>query len=157
MVSNALLAVNVYPPKNTPDAPRLIQDVSSFLLPFVAESISAGFPSPANDYIESRIDLNEALIKNPSSTFLARVSGLSMQGAGIDEDDILIIDKSLTPCNGCIAVCCLDGDFTLKRIKIQQSEIWLVPENEQYKPIIVTPDNDFIVWGIVTYVIKKVQ
>jgi DNA polymerase V len=124
-------------------------------IPFVAHRISAGFPSPANDYLETRIDLNEELIRNPSSTFFARVSGLSMQGAGIEENDILVIDKSLQPRDGCIAVCCLDGDFTLKRIKIKKNCVWLVPENVDYQPIIVTEENELIIWGIVTFIIKQ--
>lgn len=139
-------AIKVYPLTEAPQSIRI---------PFVADSISAGFPSPANDYIESRIDLNEELIKNPSSTFFARVSGFSMQGAAIDENDILIIDKSLEPKNNCIAVCCLDGEFTLKRILIKKNSVWLVPEHSDYKPIVVTPDNDLIIWGIVTYIIKQ--
>jgi DNA polymerase V len=139
-------AIKVYPLSEAP---------LSILIPFVAERISAGFPSPANDYIESRIDLNEELIKNPSSTFFARVAGYSMRGAGIDENDILIIDKSLAPKNGCIAVCCLDGEFTLKRMLIKKNCIWLVPENNDFNPIIVTHDNEFMVWGIVTYIIKQ--
>jgi DNA polymerase V len=123
-------------------------------IPFVAHRISAGFPSPANDYIETRIDLNEELIKNPSATFFARVSGLSMQGAHIEENDILVIDKSIQPRDGCIAVCCLDGDFTLKRIRIKKDSVWLVPENADFQPIVVTADNELIIWGIVTFIIK---
>lgn len=148
MASNALLskAISVY---HFTDTPQYLQ------IPFAAESISAGFPSPATDYIEARIDLNLELIKNPSATFFARVSGLSMRGAGIDENDILIIDKSLPVRNGCIAVCCLDGEFTLKRISIQKNSVWLVPENDDFKPIIVTEDNELIIWGIVTYIIKR--
>ena len=114
MIPNSTLfqTIKVYPCAESPQAMHI---------PLSANTISAGFPSPANDYLESRIDLNEELIKNPSSTFFARVSGLSMLGAGIDENDILIIDKSLQPRNGCIAVCCLDGEFTLKRIRIEGS------------------------------------
>lgn len=150
--STLFQTIKVYPCVESPQALHI---------PFSANKISAGFPSPANDYLESRIDLNEELIKNPSSTFFARVTGLSMKGAGIDENDILVIDKSLQPRNGCIAVCCLDGEFTLKRIRLEGSlfdkkkVVWLVPENEDFKPILVTEDNELIIWGIVTYIIKQ--
>jgi len=123
-------------------------------LPF-AEGISAGFPSPAEEYIELSLDLNKALIHHPSSTFFGRVKGHSMRDAGIHDGDILVIDKSLTPENGKRAVCYIDGEFTLKTLKVDTSGIWLIPANPEYKPIKVTDDNDFIVWGIVTYVIHK--
>src|SRR4051812_39684394 len=89
--------------------------------------ISAGFPSPANDYIEQSIDLNRELIKNPSATFFGRVKGMSMKDAGIDEGDILIVDKSVTASDGMIAVCFLDGEFTLRRIRVGKKTITLVP------------------------------
>lgn len=125
-------------------------------LPLVETGISAGFPSPALDFANSTIDLNKYLIKNPSSTFYGRVKGNSLKDAGIDDNDILIIDRSLEPQDGKIAVCFIDGEFTAKRIKIKKNEIWLMPENKDYQPIRVTPENEFIIWGIVTYVIKKV-
>ena len=124
-------------------------------IPFAASSIAAGFPSPATDYIEKRIDLNKELIKNPTSTFFARVSGFSMKGAGIEEGDILIIDKSLQPQNYTIAVCCLDGEFTLKRIRIRDKTVSLIPENEDFEPIHISDGNELIIWGIVTHVIKS--
>ena len=123
-------------------------------LPY-CETIKAGFPSPAADYVTQGIDLNEVLIKNKAATFLARASGHSMCDAGIDDGDLLVVDKSLNPRNGCVAVCCLDGEFTLKRIEIKAKEVWLMPANDSYKPIRVTAENDFVVWGILTYVIKK--
>lgn len=117
--------------------------------------ISAGFPSPANDYLEACIDLNKELIKNPSSTFFGRVKGLSMKDAGIDDNDILIIDKSIIPKSGMTAVCFVDGEFTLKKIILGKNCITLLPANTNFKPIVVTEQNDFLIWGIVTYVIKK--
>ena len=117
--------------------------------------ISAGFPSPANDYLESTIDLNKELVKNPSSTFFGRVKGLSMKDAAIDDEDILVVDKSIVPRTGMIAVCFIDGEFTLKKICIGNNCIILQPANSKYKPITVTEENDFLIWGIVTYVIKK--
>ena len=132
-------------------------DLSSKLeLPVVENGISAGFPSPADDFLDASIDLNKALIKNKDATFYGRVKGDSMIGAGLNNGDLLIIDKSLEPKNGKIAVCFIDGDFTVKRIKIEKNVVWLIAENKNYKPIKVTKDNDFIIWGIVTNVIKSV-
>ena len=125
-------------------------------LPYVDAGISAGFPSPALDFVDLTIDLNKHLIKNPSATFYGRVKGVSLKNAGINDGDLLIIDRSIEPTNGKIAVCYIDGEFTAKRIKISKKEIWLIPENEDYKPIRVTADNNFLIWGIVTHVIKDV-
>jgi len=129
---------------------------SELLLPFAEQGISAGFPSPADDFLDISIDLNKELIKNPSATFYGRVKGDSMKNAGLEEGDLLIIDKSLEPADNKIAVCFIDGEFTVKRIKIEATLIWLVAENEAYQPIKVTSDNEFVIWGIVTTVIKKV-
>jgi DNA polymerase V len=125
-------------------------------LPYVNEGISAGFPSPALDFIDLTIDLNRHLIKHPSATFYGRVKGESLKNAGINNGDLLIIDRSLEPVNGKIAVCYIDGEFTAKRIQISKDEILLIPENENYQPIRVTKENDFLIWGIVTHVIKDV-
>ena len=124
-------------------------------LPYL-QGISAGFPSPAMDFVDISIDLNRHLIKHPSATFYGRVKGDSMKDAGITEGDLLIIDKSIEPTDGKIAVCYVDGEFTLKRIKIEKDEVWLMPANEKYKPIVVTKDNDLRVWGVVTHIIKAV-
>jgi DNA polymerase V len=122
----------------------------------VETGISAGFPSPADDFLDASIDLNKALIKNKDATFYGRVKGDSMIGAGIHDGDLLIIDKSIEPKNNKIAVCFIDGDFTVKRIQITKEIIWLIAENKNYPPIKVTKDNDFLIWGIVTNVIKTV-
>lgn len=124
-------------------------------LPFVDEGISAGFPSPALDFVDLSIDLNKHLIKHPSATFYGRVKGQSLKNAGIDDGDLLIIDKSLEPINGKIAVCYIDGEFTAKRIKKTKEELWLMPENEDYSPIKVEEENDLLIWGIVIHVIKS--
>ncbi|GAB2624015.1 SOS-response transcriptional regulator UmuD-like protein [Emticicia aquatilis] len=124
-------------------------------LPFVDIGISAGFPSPALDFTELSIDLNKYLIKNKPSTFCGFVKGHSMKNVGIFDGDILIIDKSLEPINNKIAVCFIDGEFTLKRIRIEKKQCWLLAENEDYKPIKVTEENDFIIWGIITFSIKS--
>ncbi len=125
-------------------------------LPFVDNGISAGFPSPALDFVDLSIDLNRHLIKNPSATFYGKVKGDSLKNAGIYNGDLLIIDRSVEPSNGKIAVCYIDGEFTAKRIKLEKDIIWLIPENEDYQPISVTKENDFLIWGIVTHVIKNV-
>lgn len=124
-------------------------------IPLAVTSISAGFPSPADDYMEQGIDLNRELIRNPGATFYGRVKGVSMKDAGIDEGDVLVIDRSLEPRNGAVAVCYLDGEFTVKRIQIDHEGLFLVPANENYRPVKITGENDFTVWGIVTWVIKK--
>jgi len=124
-------------------------------LPLADGGIAAGFPSPAQDYIDIKIDLNKELIDNPSSTFYARVKGNSMIDAGISNGDILVIDKSLQPQDGDTAVCYIDGEFTLKYIKIEADAIYLIPANPDFKPIKVTEENDFCIWGIVTYSIKN--
>ena len=132
-------------------------DISSKLsLPIVDSGISAGFPSPADDFLDTSIDLNKILITNKDATFYGRVKGDSMIDAGLSDGDLLIIDKSLEPKDGKIAVCFIDGEFTVKRIKITNKCIYLVAENKNYKPIKVTDDNDFLIWGIVTTVIKSV-
>ncbi len=125
-------------------------------LPFVESGISAGFPSPALDFIDLSIDLNKHLIKHPSATFYGRVKGDSLKNAGIENGDLLIIDRSIEPVNGKIAVCYIDGEFTAKRIQINKDEILLIPENENYQTLKVTADNNFLIWGIVTHVIKNV-
>ncbi len=131
-------------------------DVSTELaLPMFEGGIAAGFPSPAADYIDLSIDLNKELVRNPSSTFFGRVKGSSMKDAGITEGDVLVIDKSILPYDGATAVCFLDGEFTLKRIQLGKDALFLMPANEKFKPIMVTAENDFVVWGVVTYVIKK--
>ena len=124
-------------------------------LPFITAGIKAGFPSPAADFDESKISLDAVLVKNREATFYAKASGTSMIGAGIDDGDILVIDRSLEPQNNKVAVCYIDGEFTVKRIKITKEGVMLMPENKNFEPIKVTDDNQLIIWGIVTYVIKK--
>ncbi|MGL5681813.1 MAG: LexA family protein [Marinifilaceae bacterium] len=125
-------------------------------LPYYEEAIPAGFPSPGDDYFELSLDLNRELIRNPASTFYARVSGVSMINDGVDDGDLLVIDKAIEPTDGCLAVCFIDGAFTLKRVKKEQECLWLMPANPDYSPIQVTADNQFLVWGVVQYVVKKV-
>lgn len=130
-------------------------DQSDFLISLLGD-VNAGFPSPAGDYMELKLDLNRELVNNPDATFYARVRGNSMINANLNDGDILIIDRSLEPSTGKIAVCFIDGEFTVKHLKIEKDVCWLVPANDEFKPIKVTEENDFIIWGIVNYVIKKV-
>ncbi|MDE6267905.1 MAG: translesion error-prone DNA polymerase V autoproteolytic subunit [Muribaculaceae bacterium] len=118
--------------------------------------VRAGFPSPAQDYVSATIDLNKDLIEHPASTFYARVVGDSMEEEGITEGDILVVDKSVEPHHGDLAVCCLDGEFTLKRLRFTSADrLYLMPSNRRYRPIEVTTENEFRVWGVVLYTIKS--
>ncbi len=137
--------IRIYPSSLTP----------SFLeIPFIGP-VNAGFPSPAADFLDVQIDLNKYLIKKQSSTFFARTEGNSMIGAGITNKDLLIIDRSVEPQDGKIALCVVNGEFTLKRLKVNKDGVWLLPENPSYPPLKITEENDFEIWGMVTYSIQK--
>ena len=123
--------------------------------PLFQNPVSAGFPSPAEDYIEKKLDLNELIIKKPASTFFVKVEGNSMKNAGIFSDDILVMDRSIKPTSGKIVVAIVNGEFTVKRLKMEKGKLFLVPENEAYSSLEVTKETDFRVWGVVTYVIHK--
>ncbi|NTU49935.1 MAG: translesion error-prone DNA polymerase V autoproteolytic subunit [Desulfobulbaceae bacterium] len=124
-------------------------------LPLAGTAIAAGFPSPAEEYLDLALDLNKELIKHPAATFYARVKGDSMVDAGIQDGDLLVIDKALEPKEGAIAVCFLDGEFTVKRLAVQEEGVYLMPANAEFKPIRITEENEFLVWGLVAYVIHK--
>ena len=128
------------------------------VLPGMAQDgIHAGFPSPATDYMTQAIDLNKELVRHPAATFYGRVVGDSMIDAGVEEGDILVIDRSLEPQSGDMAVCFLDGEFTLKYLQIDRYGLTLVPANPEYPEIKVGEGMEFKMWGVVTYVIKKVR
>ena len=129
---------------------------NSKTLPYFEGGIKAGFPSPATDFEGSQISLDKVLVKNFEATFYAKADGTSMIGAGIDDGDIMVIDRSIEPTDGKIAVCLIDGDFTVKRIKVEKDAVYLMPENNAFQPIKVTEDDKLVIWGIVTYVIKSV-
>jgi DNA polymerase V len=129
---------------------------SKLEIPYVKEGVSAGFPSPATDFMETNIDLNKELSKNPLATFYIKVNGNSMMDAGINDKDVLVVDRSLEPQNNKIAICFIDDEFTVKRIKIEKEGLFLMPENKSYEPIKITEENQLTIWGIVTYVIKSV-
>ena len=125
-------------------------------LQFFEGRVQAGFPSPAQGEYADTIDLNRALITNPAATFCARVIGNSMVDAGINEGDLLIIDRSITPQDGNIAVCFIDGDFTVKRLSVRDDGIYMTPANAAFLEMKVQEDSDFQVWGVVSHIIKKV-
>lgn len=133
-------------------------DIGSELpLSYADGGIHAGFPSPAQDYMTESIDLNKSLVSHPATTFYARAVGNSMEGCGIADGDLLVVDKSLDPTDGDIVVAFIDGEFTLKRLRRDDANdcLWLVPANSDYRPIKVTADNDFIIWGVLTYSIRN--
>lgn len=136
----------------------LTPDFSSELpLQYVDGGIPAGFPSPAQDYVDSILDLNKELIPHPAATFYARVVGNSM-APGINEGDLLVVDRSIEPFDNCVAVCCVNNEFTIKRISFSQKnkgKMLLIPDNPDYQPIAVTEDDNFILWGVVRYTIHK--
>ena len=120
--------------------------------------IKAGFPSPAED-VREKLDLTDLLVRHKASTFFFRVDGVSMVDAGMDEGDILIVDRAVDPYNGCKAVCFIDGEYTVKQVEIGAEGVRLLPANgnsAKYRPIVVRPEDEFLVWGVVTYIIKKV-
>lgn len=119
-------------------------------------SVEAGFPSPAEDYIEGSLDLNRHLIKHPAATFFVKVSGNSMIGAGIFPGDILIVDRSLDAVDKKIVIAVVDRELTVKRLRIRSGRPFLEPENDQYSPIEITTEMSFEIWGVVTNVIHKV-
>jgi len=128
---------------------------SNKIHPIYTSPVSAGFPSPAEDFIDKKLDLNEYLIKNQPATFLVKVQGNSMINAGIFDGDILVVDRSLEPMDGKIVIGVIDGEFTVKRILKKKGKFFLQPENEDYDPIEITDEMDMKVWGIVTFAIHK--
>ena len=125
-------------------------------LQFFESRVQAGFPSPAQGEYADSIDLNRALITNPAATFCARVIGNSMVDAGINEGDLLIIDRSVDPHDGSIAVCFIDGDFTVKRLSVRDDGVFLTPANADFPELRVDENSNFQVWGVVSHIIKKV-
>ena len=135
---------------------KLVKGEQTSGLQFFESRVQAGFPSPAQGEYADSIDLNRALITNPAATFCARVIGDSMVDAGINEGDMLIIDRSLTPHDGSIAVCFIDGDFTVKRISIRDDGVYLTPANATFPELKVPEESSFQIWGVVSHIVKKV-
>ena len=129
----------------------------TFKIPLYGAKIPAGLPTSADDHIEDHLDLNEYLIKNPASTFFVRATGDSMINAGIYENDILIIDRSITPSHGKIIVAAIDGQLTVKKLHVKNNEMLLMPENMNYSPIKINQDNEVLIWGVVTNVIHAIK
>ena len=126
-----------------------------FRIPLLNDSVSAGFPSPADDYTEENIDLNEHLISNPFSTFFLRVKGESMINAGIKDKDLIIVDKSLIAKPGDIVIAMIDGEFTIKRLSIKNDELYLKAENHNYPDFSFKNHIDVQIWGVVIYSIHS--
>jgi DNA polymerase V len=128
-----------------------------FKIPFFASPLHAGFPSPADDYKENNLDLNELVIQHPGATFYVRVRGDSMKGAGIEAGDIIVVDRAITARHNAVIVALIDGEFTLKRLYHKEHVTFLMPENPLYKAIEIVEGMEFQVWGVVTYCIHKVK
>ncbi|MFQ6608523.1 MAG: LexA family protein [Fidelibacterota bacterium] len=124
-------------------------------IPLYLSSVSAGFPSPADDYLELSLDLNKHLIRHPAATFYVRVKGDSMIDAGIHDGDLLIVDRALEPKSNDVIVCVVNGEFTVKKFKKVEGEIYLLPGNPHYQAIKITKSMDFQAWGVVTYTIHQ--
>ena len=126
-----------------------------YQLPLYASTVRAGFPSPADDYIDMHIDLNEYLISHQASTFIVRASGDSMIGSGIHSGDLLIVDRSLEPAQGKIVIAAINGELTVKRLRILDGRVQLLPDNDSYPPIDISEDLELVIWGVVTFVIHQ--
>jgi DNA polymerase V len=135
---------------------HLIKNGENKKLPLYGSSVSAGFPSPAEDYIEAMLDLNEYLIPHPAATFMVKAIGNSMLNAGIFSGDILIVDRSIRPVHGKIVIAALDGELTVKRLYHRGSIIKLQPDNPEFNDIVITELMDSVIWGVVTNVIHHV-
>ncbi len=136
---------------------RQADQSSAVEIPLCGSKVSAGFPSPANDFIEGRLDLNRHLIRHPASTFFVQVEGSSMIEAGINHGDLLLVDRAIEPTDGCIVIAILDDEFTVKRLRKNQEGCFLLPANPAYAPIRLQDDMTLQIWGVVSYVIHKAQ
>lgn len=130
--------------------------LSALCLPLFAGKVSAGFPSPAADYVDKTLDLNELLIQKPAATFFVRAQGDSMLGAGIHPNDILVVDRSVEPVSGKIVICALNGELTVKRLVFEQEHWRLCAENPDYPDLILSDELELVIWGVVTSVIHPV-
>lgn len=130
-------------------------DPKSLNIPLYCDLIKAGFPSPADDYSDSSLDFNEYLVKNKTATFIVRVEGDSMSGAGINTGDLLVVDRSVKPANNSIIVAIVSGEFTVKRLTKELGRYYLYPENSDYPVIEISEEMEFQVWGVVTYAIHS--
>jgi len=139
------------------EPPLPFEKRTNLKLPLVSARVEAGFPSPADDYMERGVDLNEELIRNPAATFFVRVQGNSMRDAGIQSGDVLIVDKSITPADRQIVVAMLNGEFTVKRLRRMDGRCFLEAANKSFIPIQIGEGDEMVIWGTVTYVIHKAK
>jgi DNA polymerase V len=128
---------------------------ASLRRPLFLSGVSAGFPSPADDYLDRKLDLNEYLVKNPAATFFVRVAGDSMTGAGINDNDILVVDRSLEPCSGKIVIAVVNGELTVKRLIKNKTSCRLAAENPDYPDLEITEDTPLEIWGVAVYAIHS--
>lgn len=130
---------------------------SNLSLPLFSNRVQAGFPSPADDHLEASLDLNQHLIKHPAATFFVRASGNSMVNAGINNNDILVVDRSLEPKHGDIIIAALNSELTVKRLYMKDERVVLKPENPDYPVIEINEEMEFLVWGVVTSVVHQLK
>ena len=143
-------------PKSMIDKVMGFIDSQGYELPLYSSAVQAGFPSPADDYVEARLDLNKHLVKHPTATFFVKATGESMIKAGIHPGDILVVDRSLTPVHGKIVIAALDGQLTVKRLHRSSKGTYLLPENDGFQPIKIEEESSLLIWGVVTNVIHSV-
>lgn len=124
-------------------------------LPLYASPIAAGFPSPADDHLEDALDLNEHLIRHPAATFFVKVQGYSMTGAGIHHGDLLVVDRSVEPKDGAVVIAVVNGELTVKRLRLDAGRVWLVPENPDFQPLEIRDGMDLTIWGVVAHVVHS--
>ena len=132
-----------------------IEDSSLGDVPLYGDGVPAGFPSPADDYLDMDLNLHDYLVQHPAATFCVKAIGDSMIDAGIQSSDVMVVDRALTPKNNDIVLAVVNGEFTVKRIKKNDDELYLMPANDNYRPMKITEDMDFQVWGVVTFIIHK--
>ena len=150
------LAIRV-PASKVEDVKNFVVNGTKFKLPLYGCVVKAGFPSPADDYIESYLDLNSHLIQHPAATFFLTASGDSMIDAGIASGDMLVVDRSIEPAHAKIVIAAINGELTVKRLSRINGRVQLLPENKKYKPIDITDEHDLVIWGVVTYVIHRAE
>ena len=132
-----------------------IEDINLNSVPLYGDTVPAGFPSPADDYLDMDLNLHDYLVQHPAATFCVRAVGDSMVDAGIHSSDVMVVDRALKPKNNDIVLAVINGEFTVKRIKKNENELYLMPANENYRPVKITQEMNFQVWGVVTFIIHK--
>lgn len=144
------------PYSRTEDVLAFLDKKINYQLPLYATKVRAGFPSPADDYIDTYLDLNTHYIKHPAATFFVIASGDSMTGAGIQSGDMLIVDRSIEATHGKIVIAAIDGELTVKRLAKSNGRVQLLPENDKYSPIDITEEQDLVIWGVVKHIVRDV-